>query len=74
MKARIVKARIWLGVSLIVSLVLVFVFRFEPLGVFLVVGLFWLSYILGPFFPKGGGGGGGGINGSSGGDGGGGGG
>ena len=57
--------------SLIVSLVLVFVLHIEPLGVFLVVGLFWLSYILGHFFPKGGSGGGGGFDGGGGGDGGG---
>ena len=59
LRARIAKARFWIGVSLIVSLALVFVFRIEPLGVFLVAGLFWLGYILGPYFPKGGGGGGG---------------
>lgn len=67
MKARILKARFWIGVSLIVSLLLVFVFRMEPLGVFLIVGLFWLSYILGPYFPKGGGGGGGANGGGNGG-------
>ncbi len=58
LKTRVMKARVWIGVTLIVSLVLVIVFRIDPLGVFLVVGLFWLGYILGPYFPKGGGGGG----------------
>ena len=71
MKTRIVRARIWIGVSFIVGLVLVFVFRMEPMGVLLIVGLFWLSYILGPFFPKGGGGGGGVDGGGNGGGGGG---
>ena len=71
MIARIVKARIWIGVSLIISFVLVFIFRMEPLGLFLIVGLFWLGYILGPFFPKGGGGGGGVDGGGNGGGGGG---
>ena len=71
MKERILKARIWIGVSLVVSFVLVFVIRMEPLGIFLIVGLFWLSYILGPYFPKGGGGGGGVDGGGNGGGGGG---